>query len=153
MWCEWDHQPSDWVIYHEIFFKCFLQLVVWPQIYRFQITCLWENVISETLLFILSLLPNILVWYYWYYGLFYQCWYHNNFILWRYWGDLILVLLGWYNQRTNQTIWLVFQRKSYSVVPWGYHMFLLQEWIYMYYKSTRRQCVQMSFWWSWIQQG
>ena len=104
------------------------------------------NMFYETLLHFLSLLPNNIEWYYWFYGLFDQCWYHVRFGWCWYWGASVLDLIRRHSQRVYQNLWLVFQRKPYYVLPWGYHLFLIQECIYMFYESIRRHHSHTSFW-------
>ena len=72
---------------------------------------LLENTISETLILLFSLFPNIHVQYSWWCDIFEQCQYHvHSGWLW-YWGALFLDLLRMYNQIMYKSIWLVFQRK------------------------------------------
>ena len=76
--------------------------------------------------FILYLFPNSIVWYSWWYVMSNQLWWHVSLGLCWYWGALVLALIKRYNQSKYQIIWSVFQNKSHSVFPWGYHMFQLQ---------------------------
>ena len=116
----------------------------------FQMTCLLKNVTSEALLHLLSLFTNIIGWCSWWNYLSDQYFWHVNFVRCWYWGYLVFPPTRNCILKDYKIITSVFQNKSYSVFPWGYHMFQLKENIYNYCKSMRINHVQRNLWSSWL---